>query len=322
MIAAMIMPPLPFGRIRTNCADYDPTLGVLRTAVKSRDWPSVSQFFAQLPARSDQSLAVTMVGSLARSERFLQRVVDSERDSSLARTLLGARLIELAWKARSAHFARYVSAAQWEVFYDYLRRAERLLSDATAIDPGNASAWTMRLTTCRGLGLGIDEGHRRYERVAEHCDSPYGAQMQMIQQLSPKWSGTLDRMHAFARECLNTATPGSLSGAVVADAHVEHAFTYDYLNEIEEYLVRREVHDELHAAAAATVLHPDHQPEFGSVDAHSFFAYAFYHGGHYQSATPHFTALSNRVSLYPWQVLPGQKPAAAFRSARRTVRSH
>lgn len=122
------------------------------------------------------------------------------------------------------------------MFYDYLRRAERVLADATAIDPGNAAAWTERVTVARGLGLGQAEGRRRYERAAEHCEAPYGAQWQLLQSLCPKWGGSVEAVHPFARDCLRSARPGTLGGAVVADAYVEHAFTFDHEYHTNSYL--------------------------------------------------------------------------------------
>jgi hypothetical protein len=93
---------------------------MLRKAVGSGNWRAVSAYFQELPARSDQSVAVRLVAEMAGAERLLQRAVDGERDSSLARTLLGARFIVMAWKARGGALARYVSEAQWRVFFDYL----------------------------------------------------------------------------------------------------------------------------------------------------------------------------------------------------------
>jgi hypothetical protein len=280
--------------LRTKVATLYPDLRALQGSVRRGDWAAVSACFEQLPARSNGSVAVSAVAQIRGSERFLQRIVDTERDSSLARTLLGARLIVIGWNARGGARARYVKPAQWRVFHDYLQRAERVLADATAIDATNAAAWSERITVARGLGLGQHEARRRYDRAAEHCDVPYTAQARLLQTLCPKWGGSFGDVFAFARQCLTEATPGSLGGAIIADAHVEHGLE-DY-----RHFDAPGAREELVAAASQTVLHPDFRPVHGWVGAHSAFAFALFHGGSYLSAAQHFTAMGNRASGYPW----------------------
>jgi hypothetical protein len=319
MIAAVAVLPSVFGRLRTDVVDQYPDLAQLRRSVRSGDWNAVSGYFQRLPTRSDQSVAVGVVAETAGSEAFLQRVVDAERDSSLARTLLGARFIVIGWTARTRAFAKDVSQAQARVFHDYLQRAERMLADATAVDPTNAAAWTERITAARGLGLDLDEARRRYERAAEYCDVPYTAQSQLLQNLCPKWYGSTDEVHAFARECLQVAKPGTLGGAIVANAHVEHAFSTTHGGDIGRYLAQSHVRDELAAAAAQTLLHPESQPGHGWVRAHTVFAFALFVGGHYTHAKPHFAALGRQASPYPWDNVY-DKWKATFRRADSTVR--
>jgi hypothetical protein len=283
------------------------------------DWDAVSAYFQGVPARSDRSVAVRVVAENAGSEQFLQRVVDTERDSSLARTLLGARFIVMAWDARGATWAKYVKASQWRVFHYNLHHAERVLADATAIDPSNAAAWTERITVARGLSLGQDEARRRYEQAAEHCDVPYTAQTQLLQTLCPKWGGSLDAIHSFARQCLDAAKPGSLGGAIVAHAHVEHGFQEYGVGELGRYFRIPRVKEEIAAAAAKTVLHPDFRPVHGWVGAHSVFAFAFAHASAHAEAAKHFAALGNRAASYPWS-MHDARWMAAFRRARRAAR--
>ncbi|KKK06505.1 hypothetical protein LQ51_07830 [Micromonospora sp. HK10] len=307
--------------VRTDLFDIYPDLAPLRASMKSGDWRRVSGYFEGLPIRADWSVAVRAVARTRGAERFLQRVVDSERDSALVRTLLGARFIVMAWDARSGLLAQYVKQAQWQIFHDYLNRAERLLADATTIDPTNAAAWTERVKVARGLGLGVDEGRRRYDRAAEHCDVPYLAQAELAQNLCPKWGGSLDALLTFARERLETGKPGTLDGAVLADALIERAFMEDDYSLMEQNLQDGSVRSELARAAEQTVLHPDFDPStHGTVAAHATFAYAFFVAGDHKRMAPHFAALGDRSNWYPWGVWHGKNWKDTFRSARRAAR--
>ncbi|WP_204000336.1 hypothetical protein [Virgisporangium aurantiacum] len=313
----MIGPLSSLVPLRTKTIEHYPDLAPLRAAVRRSDWAAVSAHFGGFPARADRSTAVRVVAETAGSERFLQRVVDTQRDSSLARTLLGARFIVTAWDARGATRAKYVKGDQWRVFHDHLRRADGLLADATAIDPFNAAAWSERVTAARGLSLGQDEGRRRYERAAELCDAPYGAQRQLLQTLCPKWGGSVDAVLAFARECAESAKPGELGAANVAAAHAEIALDDDDAG-VARHLTVPQVREEVAAAAARSVLHPDFRPVHGWLGAHSVFAFDLFHAAAPDSAAVHFAAMGNRVNSYPWDAQSGLWKSD-FRQARRAV---
>ncbi|WP_433087549.1 hypothetical protein ACQP1P_16515 [Dactylosporangium sp. CA-052675] len=309
--------------MRTDLVAHDPDLAPLRRAARAGDWNGVSAYFAALPPRADHSSAVRLVATTSGTEKFLQAAVDAERDAALPRTLLGARFITVGWAARTRAQARYVSQAQWRVFHDYIGRAERLLADATAIDPTDAAAWTERITTARALSLGLDEARRRYERAAEHCDAPYRAQAQLVQNLCPKWGGTFSEVIAFAEQCLRDGKPGSLSGAVVADAHIERAVGDETLSAMQRYLGQDGPREALERAAEQTVLHPDFRPVHGWIAAHSAFAFALYYGGHYRQTAPHFDALDLRITSYGWELVGTrwqQTAHTARRAARRAAR--
>lgn len=301
--------------LRSKTIELYPDLAPLRASVRRGDWAAVSAYFATFPARADTSTAVEVVAETPGSERFLQRVVDTERNSSLARTLLGARYIVTAWGARGSGWAKDVTAAQWRVFHEHLQRADSLLADATAIDPANAAAWTARVTAARGLSLGHDECRRRYERAAEHCDAPYVAQRQLAQSLCPKWGGSVEALLAFARQCADSARPGSLGPAIVATAYVEIALDDDAV--WGRHFTVPQVREEIGAAAARSVLHPDFRPVHGWLGAHSVFAFAMFHAAAHDRAAVHFAAMGNRVHGYPWDLHNGWK--ADFRQARRTA---
>ncbi|WP_433074386.1 hypothetical protein ACQP1P_27280 [Dactylosporangium sp. CA-052675] len=314
----MILRALGLGPVRTDPVAHYPDLAPLRRAVRAGDWGGVAAYFAALAPRADHSVALRLVAASPGAERFLQAAVDAERDAALPRTLLGARFIVIGWAARTGARAKYVTPAQWRVFHDYIGRAERLLADATAIDPTDAAAWTERIITARALSLGVDEARRRYERAAEHCDTPYRAQVQLVQNLCPKWGGTFAQVEAFAEQCRRDGAPGSLGGAVVADAHIEHALAGETLSAMHRYLSQSGPRRALESAAEHTVLHPDFRPVHGWVTAHSTFAFALYYGGHLGSASEHFAALGDRISPYGWElVAPRWKPIV--RAARRAM---
>ncbi|WP_405862887.1 hypothetical protein OG407_30960 [Streptomyces sp. NBC_01515] len=305
-----------------------PDLTPLRDAAQAGDWQATQAFFTTLDPTENpvenpvensvekMSFASGQLAGLDGVETYLERAAAEHPADPLPRTLLAERYIRIGWAIRSRARAEHVSRDQFGQFHDWLRRAELLLIDVCAEQPGNAAAWTARLLTARGLELGQTEARRRYDRLSAHHPHHFRAQSQLLQQVCPKWSGSWEDAHSFARECVAAAPAGSHAGALVAEAHIEHWAELDGVEQ-RTYMRSVSVRDELRAAARKSVLHPDYAPGWSWIAADSAFALAFSIGGHVKDAAAHFVSLEDRVSEYQWQYLPGWK--AAFVKYRKSA---
>ncbi|KOG43135.1 hypothetical protein AQJ84_31200 [Streptomyces resistomycificus] len=285
-----------------------PELVPLRSAARQGHWPAVQAYFTSLDSTEKVSYAVGLLAETADVERMLEKAVADRPADPLPRTLLADRYVRIGWGIRSDLRAKHVSQEQFDQFHDWLRRAEQILIDVCAEQPAYAPAWTVRLITARGLSLGQSEARRRYDRLTAHHPHHYPAQMQLLQQLCPKWGGSWDAAHGFAREAAAAAPDGSHAGALVALAHLEHWLELDG-GEAGAYMRGLPVRDDLRFAAQVSVLHSDHRAGWYGIGAHSAFALAFSLGGHFEDALPHFTALGDRASDFPWSYLPNPKSA-------------
>ncbi|MET9957489.1 hypothetical protein ABZ128_00070 [Streptomyces sp. NPDC006326] len=312
----------PPGRPVFDPADRIPALGALRDAVRRRDWDAVSAAFDAHPDEDDRAVACRVVADLPH-EGFLRQAVDHDPRGPLARCLLADRLIQAGWARRTAYAAQYVSQEQFEDFHAHLRRAELLLIDVCAEHPQYALGWYLRVITSRGLQLGLGETRRRHERLAEHHPHHYAGQQQLLQQICPKWGGTWEAAHGFAAECTKASPPGSPNGALIAVAQMEQ-----YLDVREKegdrvaetYLRTAAAHQALVEAAAHSVLHPSARAgAYQSVNAHSAFAAAHCAAGRHAEAAPHFRALGDRASAFPWGYIGGGDHEAEFARHRKTA---
>ncbi|MEU6535009.1 hypothetical protein [Streptomyces sp. NPDC047000] len=275
----------------------------LRAIAGNGNWAATEAFFAQLGSADEVSFAVGALAGIDGTEEYLEKAVQDRPGDPLARTLLAERYTRVGWAIRSGARAKNVSREQFEQFHAWLRKSEQILIEVCAEHPGYAPAWTARLTTARGLELGQSEARRRYDRLAAHHPHDVRAQLQLLQQVCPKWGGSWEDAHGFAGECLNSAPAGSYAGMVVAEAHVEHWLDLSDVAE-KEYLRDVAVRNDLRQAARSSVLHPDHRPGWRGIMAHSTFAFAFSLGGHLKDAAPHFAALGDKGSESPWYYLP------------------
>jgi hypothetical protein len=284
-----------------------PELVELRESVRAADWTAIELFFAGLSDVDMTAYAVTVVADVTGAEEFLAELPPSP----LARRLLAARLIAKAWEIRTAKRAEYVSREQFDGMREQLCRAEPILLELTAEDPGDAVAWSFRLRTARGLEVGQSEARRRYDRLARSAPHSYAGQSQLVQQLCPKWSGSWEALHAFARECMDKAPPGALSPTAVGEAHIEHYVELEG-EAATAYLRDVDVQREVIAAAEKSVLHPDFAGGYHWPQAYGIFAAMLGKIGDRERAAACFRALGNEVaSEYPWQRLYAD-PDAGF----------
>ncbi|MEW2050369.1 hypothetical protein [Streptomyces sp. NPDC005476] len=286
--------------------DNTPELIPLRGAAQAGDWPAVQAYFAGLGSVDELATASGLLADIHGVENFLERAVAQSPGDPLPRTLLAGRYVCIGWDIRSGARAQHVSQHQFAEFHDWLRRAEQLLIEICAEHPSYAPAWTTRLTTARGLQLGQAEARRRYDRLCAHHPHHYRAQTQLLQQLCPKWGGSWEAAHGFARECAIAAPDGSNSGALVALAHIERWLDLK-IGEDAAYMRGAAVRDDLRNAAQVSVLHPAHRTDWNSIGAHNAFAFAFSLGNHWADAAPHFAFLGDRASEFPWQYVPDMK---------------
>jgi hypothetical protein len=300
----------------TDPFDNLPGLAALRTAAQTRDWAATQTFFSRLGSVDDLSTACGLLADLDGVEDYLERAAADRPGDPLPRTLLAERYIRVGWAIRSDLGAEHVSRDRFEQFHDWLRKAERLLIEVCAEQPAYVPAWAARLITARGLELGQSEARRRYDRLAAAHPHHYRAQSLLLQQLCPKWGGTWEEAHGFARACATAAPNGSHSATLVATAHIERWLDLD-AGEDDAYMRGLPVRDDLRHAAEVSVLHRDHRPVWGWIGAHSTFALAFSLGGHFEDAAPHFAALGDRASESPWSYLPDWK--SRFAKYRRTA---
>lgn len=316
-VLAGILPPV-IRILRREFIELYPELATFATAMRGRDWPRLRNLFEELPAGSDPALAMVVATEVSRSERFLRDVVAAEPDDMLPRVLLGARYIHMAWQARTPSSPQFVSKVQFATFHELLDQAEHVLTEVNHSDPGNAAAWSFRITTARGLQLGVPEARRRYEIVAAVGSGYFYAQQTMLQQLCPKWGGTLDSVHAFARECMIAAGPGTLSGSLVAAGMIEHSFTLGK-PERQTYLRAPHIVPQLEAAATWSVMNPGFVEAPGWLWAHNVFAYMWVVAGLPARGAVHFDIADRRAGKYPWDSLAD--PMESYLSIRKRAMS-
>lgn len=295
-----------------------PEIGPLRAALARRDWSGCRRVIDSVP--SDSRTAMIRIGAdEAGLEDFLRDVLRRDPSDGAASAMLGDHLIGIGWDVRTSARAQNVSEDQFRQFHEWLGRAEEVLIEGAARCPRDPAVWTVRLISARGLSLGQAEARRRYDRVAAVDPHHLPAQRQLIQQLCPKWGGSWEELHTFARDAMRAAPAGGAHGVLVAEAHLEHVLADMQAQRdgsaITGYLRQPAVRDELYEAARRSIGDPAFRRTHGWLQAASTFACVFRLLDDRAATAWPFRLLGDLITEYPWEYFVKDLPAAV-RQAR------
>ncbi|GLY07381.1 hypothetical protein [Actinoplanes sp. NBRC 101535] len=301
-------------------ADIHPESAALAAALARQDWPACRAVLTQ-PSPGARSWLIATGAERTGGGEFLAGVLVADPDDHTAAVMLAAHQVWRAWEARSAATAEHVTEQGYAMFHRWLVKAERLLVETAARAPGDATVWTQRLITARGLQLGLPEVRRRYARLAAVAPHHLPGQYQLLQSLCPKWGGTWEQAYAFAREATAAAPAGSPTGMLIPMVHLERWLDLKDArgDAAGDYLRGAEVREELTAAADRSVWHPDFAREPGWVRTLSTFAMAFSLAGDRPAAARAFTELGSFASAMPWEYAVGPVTATIRRHRSRAL---
>jgi len=129
----------------------------------------------------------------------------SENDPSYRGHLMrGDSYVHWAWLARGSGFAGTVTDAGWEQFSERLQKAREELDAAIAINPEGWEAHTKMLVVAKGMGFSRDEAERYLTDATRIFPGNRQAYAHMCEYLLRRWHGTSAELLAFGERCLAT----------------------------------------------------------------------------------------------------------------------
>jgi hypothetical protein len=254
--------------------DGDAELLALLTVAESRDWTGLRGGLSRYSGDDLTNLIGKMCAKTPELSDWLPEAVGSESDDALARALLGAESIERAWRVRTGKYAQHVSQDQFREFHTILREAEEHLYRSAELDPKSAAPWYSLLISGRGLQVDLEVQQRRFESLVQRSPGHFGAHRQMLEQLCRKWSGSHERMHAFATDAMR-GPHGDQLGVLIPIAYYEHFRDLGKDSPERRFITSAESRAELQEAADRTLLRPGFAPARNPYLAANAFSWAF-----------------------------------------------
>ncbi|BCY11395.1 DUF4034 domain-containing protein [Actinoplanes sp. L3-i22] len=295
----------PFGKKNRQPAfTIDPAYGDeqprrLIDALAARDWRTARDVFAEATDPDTHAFLMEAATGVDGVQDWIEEWVAAEPDSTLPVLVRGCHAVQWAWEARGAKSARNTSREQFQEFARRLRLAENLLDEVTERDPEQVTAWAWLVTSARGRQVGPVEGERRFQEVIKRYPLHVIAHEQRLQHLCAKWSGSDEKMFAFAREATAAAPPGSLLPELIAVAHLEKWMSLPS-GEDAAYISAPEIRDELVAAAQKSFLDPSYRRAVGWAPRIATFALTCEFTEAFEIAGRAHDLLGEQVTEWPW----------------------
>jgi hypothetical protein len=268
----------------------------VRAAVAATATPARLEFLCEVAATADGRPAV------------LDAWVEEEPDSARALLVRGVHGVGWAWEARGRATADRVTDDAFEAFFERLRAAESDLLAAAQRDPSDGVAWSQLVTSGRGLQIPKAELLARHRNAVERAPTLLRVDLELVQGISAKWSGSDEEAVGFARDTTRGTPDGAPVHAVIPSAHTESWISDD------RHLRRGDVQDEIAAAAERSIWHPDWLDVPEHVVALNHFCLAFHLGGAAVAAERTARQIARRYTAAPWRYVGG--PPAGLRALR------
>ena len=237
---------------RRKTTGFDPAMGdpdILEAIerLNDGDWSPMQELLDTRPDAWIVSQALHDDLTQVPMRRFTEWAEASGSASAMAH--LGQAQLAAAWVVRGPGYASEVTDEARQGFLSGLEQAEATLHEAADMDPRLAEPWVGMMGTARGLELPKKELEGRFVQV--HAREPFrpDACHHMLQSLCTKWLGSHQEMFEFAEWIHHEAPSDSPCAGIVPMAHLEYAVSGYEGVPLTEYLQRREVVEELLAAA-------------------------------------------------------------------------
>ncbi|MCZ4100417.1 hypothetical protein C8250_026720 [Streptomyces sp. So13.3] len=276
----------------------DPVLDVALAAGRAGDWQPAAQLLADTGDDWDlRAYRAERLGKLAAWDNTSLKAWQAERPDDPTAALVEAHgLVDLAWKRRGGHYARYTSAQEFQGFFDLLTRARAAAFRAVQLAPEDPCARMPELWVGIGFGYSHHDFHLMWTEVDKRAPHHFLAHSSVLQYLCAKWCGSGELANRFAADAAAGAPLGSLLQALPLISWYEHGGLQGVKRAgyRAPYLLAR-VDALLADVAAARADHPQ-LPE-----ARHLLAFFLYQQGRFQESAEQFRLVDGWIDALPWR---------------------
>jgi hypothetical protein len=229
--------------------------------------------------------------------------VQQRPDSYTANLFAAVSKTRLAWMARTAAMANKVSEEAAEKFFSLLEEASGYLEQADSINPEDPEICARFIRVYMGLSVEEEAVTSYFNAAVSFEPNHLMAHLMMINYLSPKWSGSVEAMHAFADERIHD-TGSSLLVTLKLFAIAEEWLYYSMNGESarhKSFFSNTELKEQIVTLYNNYNEHPEGALLIPYV--YNYFAFLFWQTGDKEKARQLIKKIEGKMTIYPWSYL-------------------
>jgi len=160
--------------------------------------------------------------SLDNSVNVADAWIQENKKSIYAKILLGASMIQDAWKIRGGKYAEHVKNEAWEPFFEKLESALEPLKNAASMNEKSPDPFPWLITAGMGLDMSKAEVKSFFLDAMSRNHLHFPSHSCFFLTLTERWGGSQTEVFNFARERVRLAPQGSLLHILIAMAFSEY----------------------------------------------------------------------------------------------------
>jgi hypothetical protein len=287
----------------------EPVRSVYQQLVK-KNYPELSKLLAGLSRPGVYELQ-KYLSSMKVTSDMLHRYASEHENDNAALYLLGANLVDEAWKVRGSGGAGSLGQQQINQFFHLLQEADSTLRKVLEYSPDYVEVYAPLIRAQMGMS-NVMESWSLYKVALAIEPGRLDYALAMLLQLTEKWGGNHEEMFRFARSQKASGHAECVAGLLAA-AHHEYWQSLDKKEAI-QYYRNKDVRNELISAIDAvkdTGVEKDFSAQYQKSLAQNYIALSFLLMEDRKRARSVFRSIGKNYTPYPWAYMDG-RPGAAY----------
>lgn len=165
--------------------------------LEEEEYDKIAQIYSGL-SDGDKTLLLDGIGLNENTINAVIRWQRKQPDNWLANLFAGIAYTFIAWKERTGQFAKYITEAQAQGFFENLQEAIECLSEAATLKADEAEIYSRLIRVNMGLGE-KKAANNCFQTLCSLAPKHIGGHMFMVNLLAPKWLGSFEEMKNFAQ---------------------------------------------------------------------------------------------------------------------------
>jgi hypothetical protein len=216
-------------------------------------------------------------------------------DSEIQNLIAGAFYTFLAWEARSAKRAKYVKDSEWQGFFEWLEKADEVLSQPFDTPKIEAEAKARQIRVNMGYGEPTD-ALECYQRATEISPHHFLAHLAFFRTLTPRWGGSNQDMEDFAYSISNQRLASIIQLAFFVEL-LDDLWSEHDLNKTRRKFLRNYEAQYLDTLTTADITEED---TLEMIYLKNYLTYIYHLMGKKKARNEMFKQIKGRLARYPW----------------------